>query len=189
MCSAIVLSKLDPRGADGQAGAQTEGQQAQVLTNAHRIAAALAKDPETLKDSDVLFQMPTEGRVEDPQNRGDMYNRPFIDNDDGSTSTVYSVQFEDDKGSHIVSSIWNGKLHKDAREAIERYYSVGDNGLMTYQTQEQAERADRLLHLREVNRLRHRGKPQELEQYAYSLQRADHPERFDENGNYRGKRG
>lgn len=169
---------------------ETKGQpqqqpQPQQMTNEERINAALAKNEEDLRDSDVYFQLPQEGLVNDPQNHGNLYDRPFVDNPDGSTSTIYSTQFEDEKGSHIVSGVWDNRVHT-ADEAIRRYYAVGDNGLLTYETREQAEKADKLIHLREVNRLRHRGKPEELKQYAYSLQQADHPERFDENGNYKG---
>lgn len=160
----------------------------QQLTNDQKIARAIQleesnPDEATLKDSDVLYQLPTEGKVNDPRDKGDMYNRPFVHNDDGTTSTTVTSIFGDDKGQHIISAVWDGKVHTP-EEAWERYKNVGDNGFVTYQTVEQAENAEKLIHLRERNRLRYEGNPQALQQYAYELERADHPEWFDDNGNY-----
>lgn len=145
-------------------------------------AIQLQDDPDKLTEHDVLYQLPTKGLTS--WGPADIYRRPFVDNDDGTTSTMVSSIFDDDGGYHVIANVGSdGTMYGDD-DAIRRAQNVGDNVIANFDNLEDAEAFDNALHPREVMRLKYRNNPQALSQYAYDLERADHPERFDANGNY-----
>lgn len=145
-------------------------------------AIQLQDDPDKLTEHDVLYQLPTKGLTS--WGPADIYRRPFVDNDDGTTSTMVSSIFDDDGGYHVIANVGSdGTMYEDD-DAVKRAQDVGDNVIANFDNLEDAEAFDNALHPREVMRLKYRNNPQALSQYAYDLERADHPERFDANGNY-----
>ena len=145
-------------------------------------AIQLQDTPDKLRESDVLYPLPTKGLTS--WGPVDIYHRPFVDNDDGSTSTMVTSIYDDDGGYHVIAGVGSdGTMYSDD-DAIRRAQKVGDNKIATFNNLADAEAFDDALHRREVMRLQYRNNPQALQQYAYDLERADHPDRFDANGNY-----
>ncbi len=145
-------------------------------------AIQLQDTPDKLSESDVLYQLPTKGLTS--WGPADIYRRPFVDNDDGSTSTMVTSIYDDDGGYHVIAGVGSdGTMYSDD-DAVRRAQEVGDNKIATFDNLADAEAFDNALHPREVMRLKYRNNPQALQQYAYDLERADHPDRFDVNGNY-----
>lgn len=145
-------------------------------------AIQLHDTPDKLSESDVLYPLPTKGLTS--WGPVDIYHRPFVDNDDGSTSTMVTSIYDDDGGYHVIAGVGSdGTMYSDD-DAIRRAQEVGDNKIATFNNLADAEAFDDALHRREVMRLEYRNNPQALQQYAYDLERADHPDRFDANGNY-----
>lgn len=145
-------------------------------------AIQLQDTPDKLSESDVLYPLPTKGLTS--WGPADIYRRPFVDNDDGSTSTMVTSIYDDDGGYHVIAGVGSdGTMYSDD-DAVRRAQEVGDNKIATFDNLTDAEAFDNALHPREVMRLKYRNNPQALQQYAYDLERADHPDRFDANGNY-----
>lgn len=145
-------------------------------------AIQLQDTPDKLRESDVLYPLPTKGLTS--WGPADIYRRPFVDNDDGSTSTMVTSIYDDDDGYHVIAGVGSdGTMYSDD-DAIRRAQEVGDNKIATFDNLADAEAFDNALHPREVMRLKYRNNPQALQQYAYDLERADHPDRFGANGNY-----
>lgn len=145
-------------------------------------AIQLQDTPDKLSERDVLYQLPTKGLIS--WGPADIYRRPFVDNDDGSTSTMVTSIYDDDGGYHVIAGVGSdGTMYSDD-DAIRRAQEVGDNKIATYDNLADAEALVNALHPREVMRMKYRNNPQALQQYAYDLERADHPDRFDANGNY-----
>lgn len=145
-------------------------------------AIQLQDTPDKLNERDVLYPLPTKGLTS--WGPVDIYHRPFVDNDDGSTSTMVTSIYDDDGGYHVIAGVGSdGTMYSDD-DAIRRAQKVGDNKIATFNNLADAEAFDDALHRREVMRLQYRNNPQALQQYAYDLERADHPDRFDANGNY-----
>lgn len=145
-------------------------------------AIQLQDTPDKLSESDVLYPLPTKGLTS--WGPADIYRRPFVDNDDGSTSTMVTSIYDDDGGYHVIAGVGSdGTMYSDD-DAVRRAQEVGDNKIATFDNLADAEAFDNALHPREVIRLKYRNNPQALQQYAYDLERADHPDRFDVNGNY-----
>ena len=145
-------------------------------------AIQLQDTPDKLSESDVLYPLPTKGLTS--WGPVDIYHRPFVDNDDGSTSTMVTSIYDDDGGYHVIAGVGSdGTMYSDD-DAVRRAQEVGDNKIATFNNLADAEAFDNALHPREVMRLKYRNNPQALQQYAYDLERADHPDRFDANGNY-----
>ena len=145
-------------------------------------AIQLQDTPDKLSESDVLYPLPTRGLTS--WGPADIYRRPFVDNDDGSTSTMVTSIYDDDGGYHVIAGVGSdGTMYSDD-DAVRRAQEVGDNKIATFDNLADAEAFDNALHPREVMRLKYRNNPQALQQYAYDLERADHPDRFDANGNY-----
>lgn len=145
-------------------------------------AIQLQDTPDKLSESDVLYPLPTKGLTS--WGPADIYRRPFVDNDDGSTSTMVTSIYDDDGGYHVIAGVGSdGTMYSDD-DAVRRAQEVGDNKIATFDNLADAEAFDNALHPREVMRLKYRNNPQALQQYAYDLERADHPDRFDANGNY-----
>lgn len=145
-------------------------------------AIQLQDTPDKLRESDVLYPLPTKGLTS--WGPVDIYHRPFVDNDDGSTSTMVTSIYDDDGGYHVIAGVGSdGTMYSDD-DAIRRAQEVGDNKIATFNNLADAEAFDDALHRREVMRLEYRNNPQALQQYAYDLERVDHPDRFDANGNY-----
>lgn len=145
-------------------------------------AIQLQDTPDKLRESDVLYPLPTKGLTS--WGPVDIYHCPFVDNDDGSTSTMVTSIYDDDGGYHVIAGVGSdGTMYSDD-DAIRRAQKVGDNKIATFNNLADAEAFDDALHRREVMRLQYRNNPQALQQYAYDLERADHPDRFDANGNY-----
>lgn len=145
-------------------------------------AIQLQDTPDKLSERDVLYPLPTKGLTS--WGPADIYRRPFVDNDDGSTSTMVTSIYDDDGGYHVIAGVGSdGTMYSDD-DAVRRAQEVGDNKIATFDNLTDAEAFDNALHPREVMRLKYRNNPQALQQYAYDLERADHPDRFDANGNY-----
>lgn len=145
-------------------------------------AIQLQDTPDQLNERDVLYPLPTKGLTS--WGPADIYRRPFVDNDDGSTSTMVTSIYDDDGGYHVIAGVGgDGTMYSDD-DAIKRAQEVGDNKIATFDNLADAEAFDNALHPREVMRLKYRNNPQALQQYAYDLERADHPDRFGANGNY-----
>lgn len=140
--------------------------------------------PDQMRERDVLYSLPIgNGRWDS----GNIYQRPFVKNDDGTTSTMVSQVFTDDNGNHVIMNVTpDGKILSD-EDAQKRYYEVGDNGVATFDNLDDALKFDNALHPREVQRLKYQNDPAALQQYAYDLERADHPEWFDQSGAYIGQ--
>ena len=140
--------------------------------------------PDQMRERDVLYPLPIgNGRWDS----GNIYQRPFVKNDDGTTSTMVSQVFTDDNGNHVIMNVTpDGKILSD-EDAQKRYYEVGDNGVATFDNLDDALKFDNALHPREVQRLKYQNDPAALQQYAYDLERADHPEWFDQSGAYIGQ--
>lgn len=164
-----------------QAPAQLAARTQQVPPSIER-AIQLQNTPDQLNERDVLYPLPTRGLTS--WGPADIYRRPFVDNDDGSTSTMVTSIYDDDDGYHVIAGVGSdGTMYSD-NDAIRRAQEVGDNKIATFGNLADAEAFDNALHPREVMRLKYRNNPQALQQYAYDLERADHPDRFDANGNY-----
>jgi hypothetical protein len=164
-----------------QAPAQLAARTQQAPPSIER-AIQLQNTPDQLNERDVLYQLPTRGLTS--WGPADIYRRPFVDNDDGSTSTMVTSIYDDDDGYHVIAGVGSdGTMYSD-NDAIRRAQEVGDNKIATFGNLADAEAFDNALHPREVMRLKYRNNPQALQQYAYDLERADHPDRFDANGNY-----
>ena len=140
--------------------------------------------PDQMRERDVLYSLPIgNGRWDS----GNIYQRPFVKNDNGTTSTMVSQVFTDDNGNHVIMNVTpDGKILSD-EDAQKRYYEVGDNGVATFDNLDDALKFDNALHPREVQRLKYQNNPAALQQYAYDLERADHPEWFDQSGAYIGQ--
>ena len=54
-----------------------------------------------------------------------LYNRPIVNNPDGTTSTVRSMSFSDGKNEILIPTVVNGKVVSDD-EAIDNYYKTGE---------------------------------------------------------------
>lgn len=54
-----------------------------------------------------------------------LYNRPIVNNPDGTTSTVRSMSFSDGKNEILIPTVVNGKVVSD-NEAIDNYYKTGE---------------------------------------------------------------
>lgn len=164
-----------------QAPAQLAARTQQAPPSIER-AIQLQNTPDQLNERDVLYQLPTRGLTS--WGPADIYRRPFVDNDDGSTSTMVTSIYDDNDGYHVIAGVGSdGTMYSD-NDAIRRAQEVGDNKIATFGNLADAEAFDNALHPREVMRLKYRNNPQALQQYAYDLERADHPDRFDANGNY-----
>lgn len=164
-----------------QAPAQLAARTQQAPPSIER-AIQLQNTPDQLNERDVLYPLPTRGLTS--WGPADIYRRPFVDNDDGSTSTMVTSIYDDDDGYHVIAGVGSdGTMYSD-NDAIRRAQEVGDNKIATFGNLADAEAFDNALHPREVMRLKYRNNPQALQQYAYDLERADHPDRFDANGNY-----
>ena len=164
-----------------QAPAQLAARTQQAPPSIER-AIQLQNTPDQLNERDVLYPLPTRGLTS--WGPADIYRRPFVDNDDGSTSTMVTSIYDDDDGYHVIAGVdSDGTMYSD-NDAIRRAQEVGDNKIATFGNLADAEAFDNALHPREVMRLKYRNNPQALQQYAYDLERADHPDRFDANGNY-----
>lgn len=175
------LAKTAVQAVQQDAAKQQAAAQAAQLTPDQMIqrAISLQDNPDQMKEKDVLYPLPIgNGRWDS----GDIYTRPFVDNGDGTTSTMVSQVFTDDNGNHVIMNVTpDGKVLSDEK-ARQRYYNVGDNGIATFDNLDEALKFDEALHPREVQRLKYRNDPTALQQYAYDLQRADHPERFSADG-------
>lgn len=164
-----------------QAPAQLAARTQQAPPSIER-AIQLQNTPDQLNERDVLYPLPTRGLTS--WGPADIYRRPFVDNDDGSTSTMVTSIYDDDDGYHVIAGVGSdGTMYSDD-DAIRRAQEVGDNKIATFDNLADAEAFDNALHPREVMRLKYRNNPQALQQYAYDLERADHPDRFGANGNY-----
>lgn len=164
-----------------QAPAQLAARTQQAPPSIER-AIQLQNTPDQLNERDVLYPLPTRGLTS--WGPADIYRRPFVDNDDGSTSTMVTSIYDDDDGYHVIAGVGSdGTMYSD-NDAIRRAQEVGDNKIATFGNLADAEAFDNALHPREVMRLKYRNNPQALQQYAYDLERADHPDRFGANGSY-----
>ena len=164
-----------------QAPAQLAARTQQAPPSIER-AIQLQNTPDQLNERDVLYPLPTRGLTS--WGPADIYRRPFVDNDDGSTSTMVTSIYDDDDGYHVIAGVGSdGTMYSDD-DAIRRAQEVGDNKIATFDNLADAEAFDNALHPREVMRLKYRNNPQALQQYAYDLERADHPDRFGANGSY-----
>jgi hypothetical protein len=108
---------------------------AEQLARAH---AGEKQVPDWLRD----YMQDARGQTE----RGnlDLY-RPEIRNEDGSTSTVRSMSFNDGPGREVlVPTAYDGALHTDD-EAVRRYYATGEH-LGKFKTPEDATRYAESLH-------------------------------------------
>lgn len=54
-----------------------------------------------------------------------LYNRPIVNNPDGTTSTVRSMSFSDGKNEILIPTVVNGKIVSND-EAIDNYYKTGE---------------------------------------------------------------
>lgn len=147
-------------------------------------ALSMQDTPDRMKERDVLYPLPIKNGRWDS---GDIYKRPFVQNDDGTTSTMVSQVFSDDNGHHVIMNVTpDGHILSDA-DAQKRYYEVGDNGVATFDNLDDALGFDAAMHPREAQRLKYQNDPSALQQYAYDLERADHPDWFDQSGAYIGQ--
>lgn len=74
----------------------------------------------------------------------DLYNRPPVQNPDGSSSTVRSLSFENNGQEILVPTVVGGKVVSDD-EAINHYFKTG-NFLGKFQTPDEATRFASRLH-------------------------------------------
>lgn len=156
----------------------------QNANNLIQRALSMQNTPDHMKERDVLYPLPIKNGRWDS---GDIYKRPFVKNDDGTTSTMVSQVFSDGNGHHVIMNVTpDGHILSDA-DAQKRYYEVGDNGVATFDNLDDALGFDAAMHPREVQRLKYQNDPSALQQYAYDLERADHPDWFDQSGAYIGQ--
>lgn len=149
------------------------------------IKRAISMSSDQMKERDVLYPLPIKnGRW----GSGNIYHRPFVHNGDGTTSTMVSQVFSDGDGHHVIMNVTPDGQILSGDEAQKRYYEVGDNGVATFDSLDDALNFDAALHPREVQRLKYQNDPNALAQYEYDLARADHPDWFDRNGAYIGSR-
>ena len=82
----------------------------------------------------------------------DLHNRPLYTNEDGSVSTVRSMNFYDDKDKKetLIPTIVNGKKVSD-EEAIDHYYKTGEY-LGKFDTVEDSNKYAEWLHMQQEKR-------------------------------------
>lgn len=74
----------------------------------------------------------------------DLNNRPVVENEDGSISTVRSMSFNEDGQEVLIPTVVNGEIVSD-EEAIQHYYDTGEY-LGKFNTVEEADRYAEQLH-------------------------------------------
>ncbi len=63
----------------------------------------------------------------EPGNISNLYNRPVLDNKDGTVSTTRSMSFQDEQGREVlIPTVINGKSYTD-KQAINYYYKTGEH--------------------------------------------------------------
>ena len=121
--------------------------------------------------------LPTQGLLS--WGTAEIYHRPFVHNSDGSVSTIYGgIEGDDTSGYRVRTGISpQGQFYQDT-------WTRPDNIVATFDTLQNAENFEKAWHDREIKRLEYERNPFLLQGYINSLEQADHPERFNNDGTY-----